>query len=86
LRFKPVEKFMKSSEVRDLSDDELAVKERELRESLGILRLRFRTNQLESRHAWVRRGAISPASKRSVSSAHRAKGSRVGYARKSQGA
>ena len=39
---------MKSSEVRDLSDDELAVRERELRESLGILRLRFRTNQLDS--------------------------------------
>jgi len=39
---------MKSSEVRDLSDDELAIRERELRESLGILRLRFRTNQLES--------------------------------------
>jgi large subunit ribosomal protein L29 len=39
---------MRSSDVRDLSDDELAVRERELRESLGILRLRFRTNQLES--------------------------------------
>ena len=39
---------MKSSEVRDFSDEELAMKERELRESLGLLRLRFRTNQLES--------------------------------------
>jgi large subunit ribosomal protein L29 len=39
---------MKSSEIRELGDEDLAVKERELRESLGILRLRFRTNQLES--------------------------------------
>jgi large subunit ribosomal protein L29 len=34
--------------MRELSDGELVVKERELSESLGILRLRFRTNQLES--------------------------------------
>ena len=39
---------MQSKEVRDLSDDELAVKERELKESLFLLRLRHRTNQLES--------------------------------------
>jgi large subunit ribosomal protein L29 len=39
---------MRAKEVRELSDDELVVKERELTESLGILRLRFQTNQLES--------------------------------------
>lgn len=39
---------MRAREIRELSDGELAVKERELSESLGILRLRFRTNQLES--------------------------------------
>ena len=39
---------MQSSELRDLSDDELAVKERELKESLFVLRLRHGTNQLES--------------------------------------
>ena len=39
---------MRAKDVRELSDDELAVKERELTESLGILRLRFQTNQLES--------------------------------------
>lgn len=39
---------MRAKDVRELSDQELAVKERELTESLGILRLRFRTNQLES--------------------------------------
>lgn len=39
---------MRSSDIRELSDQELVVKERELTESLGILRLRFRTNQLDS--------------------------------------
>ena len=39
---------MQSKEVRDLSDEELAVKERELKESLFLMRLRHRTNQLES--------------------------------------
>ena len=39
---------MQSKEVRELSDDELAIKERELKESLFLLRLRHRTNQLES--------------------------------------
>jgi large subunit ribosomal protein L29 len=39
---------MRPSDIRELSDQELAVKERELIESLGILRLRFRTNQLDS--------------------------------------
>lgn len=39
---------MRAREMRELSDDELVIKERELSESLGILRLRFRTNQLES--------------------------------------
>ena len=38
---------MRAKELRDLTDDELAVKERELRESLFLLRLRHRTNQLE---------------------------------------
>ena len=39
---------MRASELRDASDDELAVKERELTESLFLLRLRHATNQLES--------------------------------------
>lgn len=39
---------MKASEVHDLSSEELATKERELGESLTILRLRARTNQVES--------------------------------------
>jgi large subunit ribosomal protein L29 len=39
---------MQASELRDASDDELAIKERELQESLFFLRLRHRTNQLES--------------------------------------
>lgn len=39
---------MRSKDVRELSDQELALKERELTESLGLLRLRFRTNQLDS--------------------------------------
>jgi large subunit ribosomal protein L29 len=39
---------MRSSDIRELSDQELVVKDRELTESLGILRLRFRTNQLDS--------------------------------------
>ena len=39
---------MQSKELVDLSDDELTVKLRELRESLFVLRLRQGTNQLES--------------------------------------
>jgi large subunit ribosomal protein L29 len=39
---------MRASELRDASDEELAVKERELTESLFLLRLRRATNQLES--------------------------------------
>jgi large subunit ribosomal protein L29 len=39
---------MQASELRELSDEELAVKERELKESLFLLRLRHGTNQLES--------------------------------------
>lgn len=39
---------MESREVRDCSDEELVVKERELQESLFLLRLRHKTNQLES--------------------------------------
>lgn len=39
---------MKSKEVHDFSDDELGVKERELVESLTVLRLRARTNQVEN--------------------------------------
>ena len=39
---------MRASEFRDATDDELAVKERELTESLFLLRLRHATNQLES--------------------------------------
>ena len=39
---------MRASEVRDLSDQELALRERELQEKLFHLRLRRGTNQLES--------------------------------------
>jgi large subunit ribosomal protein L29 len=39
---------MEPSELRENSDEELAVKERELKESLFLLRLRHKTNQLES--------------------------------------
>ena len=39
---------MPSDQLRDATDDELAVKERELTESLFFLRLRHGTNQLES--------------------------------------
>lgn len=39
---------MKASEIRDLSADELAAKERELREAAVLLRLRLKTNQLEN--------------------------------------
>ena len=39
---------MEPKELREMSDDELGVKERELKESLFLLRLRHRTNQLES--------------------------------------
>jgi large subunit ribosomal protein L29 len=39
---------MRASELRELSDEELALKERELKESLFVLRLRHGTNQLES--------------------------------------
>jgi large subunit ribosomal protein L29 len=39
---------MQARELRESSDEELAVKERELKESLFVLRLRHRTNQLES--------------------------------------
>jgi large subunit ribosomal protein L29 len=39
---------MRVSELHDATDDELAVKERELTESLFLLRLRHATNQLES--------------------------------------
>jgi large subunit ribosomal protein L29 len=39
---------MQAKELRESSDEELAVKERELKESLFVLRLRHRTNQLES--------------------------------------
>lgn len=41
---------MRPSEVRDLSETELEVKERELREELFRLRLRQRTAQLEQTH------------------------------------
>jgi large subunit ribosomal protein L29 len=44
---------MRSSEVRDLSDHELEVKEHELREELFRLRLRHRTAQLEQTHKLV---------------------------------
>ncbi len=39
---------MEPKELRDSSDDELGVKERELTEALFLLRLRHKTNQLES--------------------------------------
>ncbi len=39
---------MEPRELRESSDEELAVKERELTESLFMLRLRQKTNQLES--------------------------------------
>ena len=39
---------MEPRELRENSDEELAVKERELKESLFLLRLRHKTNQLES--------------------------------------
>ena len=39
---------MRAKEWREQSDEELAVKARELRETLFVLRLRHGTNQLES--------------------------------------
>jgi large subunit ribosomal protein L29 len=39
---------MQARELREHSDEELAVKQRELKESLFVLRLRHGTNQLES--------------------------------------
>jgi large subunit ribosomal protein L29 len=39
---------MRARELRDCSDEELTVRERELKESLFLLRLRQGTNQLES--------------------------------------
>jgi large subunit ribosomal protein L29 len=39
---------MEPKDLRDSSDDELVVKERELTEALFLLRLRHKTNQLES--------------------------------------
>ena len=39
---------MQAKDARELSDEELTVKEREFKESLFLLRLRLRTNQLES--------------------------------------
>jgi len=39
---------MPSDQLRDATDEELVVKERELTESLFFLRLRHGTNQLES--------------------------------------
>lgn len=44
---------MRPSEVRDLSEQELEAKERELREELFRLRLRQRTAQLEQTHKLV---------------------------------
>jgi large subunit ribosomal protein L29 len=44
---------MRGSELRDLSDQELEVKERELKEELFRLRLRHRTAQLEQTHKLV---------------------------------
>lgn len=44
---------MRPSEVRDLSDQELETRERELREELFRLRLRQRTAQLEQTHKLV---------------------------------
>jgi large subunit ribosomal protein L29 len=42
------ERLMEPKDVRESSDDELGVKERELTEALFMLRLRHKTNQLES--------------------------------------
>ena len=39
---------MEPKDLRESSDDELGMKERELTESLFLLRLRHKTNQLES--------------------------------------
>ncbi len=39
---------MQAKELRELSDEELGVKHRELREALFVFRLRHGTNQLES--------------------------------------
>ncbi len=39
---------MEPKDLRENSDDELAVKERDLTEALFLLRLRHKTNQLES--------------------------------------
>lgn len=39
---------MQARDLREATPEELAVKERELRESLFVLRLRHGTNQLES--------------------------------------
>jgi len=39
---------MQAKEIRELSVDELAMRERELKESLFMLKLRQGTNQLES--------------------------------------
>ena len=39
---------MEFKDVRELSNEELVVKERELKESLFLLRLRHGTNQLDS--------------------------------------
>ena len=44
---------MRAKELRDLSDQELEVKERELREALFRFRLRRGTNQLESPAAMI---------------------------------
>jgi large subunit ribosomal protein L29 len=44
---------MPAKELRDLSDQELEVKERELRETLFRFRLRRGTNQLESAAAMI---------------------------------
>jgi large subunit ribosomal protein L29 len=44
---------MRPSEVRDLSEQELETKERELREELFRLRLRQKTQQLEQTHRLV---------------------------------
>jgi len=44
---------MRPSDVRDLSPQELEVKERELKEELFRLRLRHRTAQLEQTHRLV---------------------------------
>ena len=44
---------MQAKELRDLSDQELEVKERELRENLFRFRLRRGTNQLESPAALI---------------------------------